>query len=57
MYDAKIPVILKNLDKNWRNWEWDYLFKTYKDHYFRVGIDDDGNYLKVKFEEYVNYLK
>jgi hypothetical protein len=45
------------LDRDWGNWNWNYLKQTYSQYYFRVSMDDDGNYLKLKFSEYLQYMQ
>ncbi|CAD8159252.1 unnamed protein product [Paramecium octaurelia] len=57
LYDSKVPVIIKGLDKDWENWDWDYLIQNYKECYFRCAIDDDGNYLKLRFDQYIHYFQ
>ncbi|CAD8051350.1 unnamed protein product [Paramecium sonneborni] len=56
-YDSKIPIVIKGLDIDWDNWNWNYLIQNYSEYYFRCAIDDDGNYLKLKFDQYIQYLR
>lgn len=57
-----IPCVIKGVTmmEDWsatKNWELDKLKEKYGSRYFKVGEDDDGYAVKVKFKHFVKYLR
>lgn len=55
------PCIIRNVPvlEDWsavQNWTLDKLVQRYGNRYFKVGEDDDGYAVKVKFKHFVQYL-
>ena len=56
--DRNIPCIIKGLTKNWDSYKFDWksFYKRYKNAKFKVGEDNDGKTLRIKFKHYMKYI-
>lgn len=54
------PLIITGLDHHYFNiekyWTFKKLYDEYKDESFKVGEDDDGKKIRIKFKYYLEYV-
>lgn len=54
-----IPVIIDGVVDKWKakdEWTFDKLYKNYGESKLRVGEDDDGYALRMKFKYFIEYM-
>jgi histone arginine demethylase JMJD6 len=53
-------VIIKNIAKKWNSnlfWEWEKIYKSFKNVKFRIGEDDDEKSVRIKLKYFFEYMK
>ncbi|KAK3248162.1 hypothetical protein CYMTET_42371 [Cymbomonas tetramitiformis] len=53
------PCVITGLTEEWaahHKWTWDKLLAKFPEHKFKVGSDDDGYAVRIKFKYYYEYL-
>lgn len=52
------PCIIRGLTKKWdeNRFDWKGFYKRYKNARFKVGEDDNGKTLRIKFKHYLKYI-